>query len=110
MTTRRREFLGRAPELLHRSRTMAAEFLAHPGQVDSRPVTPDRRPEPTPAAVRATEQPSAQPPEATQSPDTALAGICSSLAMRDLNLVDSLLSQLEQMESSEEDHNRLDEL
>src|SRR5699024_9051706 len=60
--------------------------------------------------VRATEQPSAQPPEATQSPDTALAGICSSLAMRDLNLVDSLLSQLEQMESSEEDHNRLDEL
>ncbi|RCW40443.1 histidine kinase/DNA gyrase B/HSP90-like ATPase [Halopolyspora algeriensis] len=36
-----------------------------------------------------------------------LAGVCSSVALRDLNLVDSLLEQLEQMESDEDDPDTL---
>ncbi|NYH77056.1 anti-sigma regulatory factor (Ser/Thr protein kinase) [Actinopolyspora biskrensis] len=39
-----------------------------------------------------------------------LAGVCSSVALRDLNLVDSLLEQLEQMESEEDDPESLDRL
>ncbi|MDR7303432.1 sensor histidine kinase [Haloactinomyces albus] len=36
-----------------------------------------------------------------------LAGVCSSVALRDLNLVDSLLEQLERMEADEEDPDTL---
>ncbi|GAB3552676.1 ATP-binding protein [Actinopolyspora lacussalsi] len=39
-----------------------------------------------------------------------MAGVCSSVALRDLNLVDSLLEQLEQMESEEDDPESLDRL
>lgn len=110
MTTRRRELLDRSRELLNRSRSMAAEFLAQPGQFDGGPTQRPPRPMSTAAATSAaatTALRSQPPPDSTE---TALSGICSSLAMRDLNLVDSLLSQLEQMESSEEDHHRLGEL
>ncbi|WP_018502713.1 sensor histidine kinase [Parafrankia discariae] len=40
----------------------------------------------------------------------ALSAICADVALRDLNLVDSLLSQLEDMEAKEEDTDRLAEL
>lgn len=39
-----------------------------------------------------------------------LAGICSSVALRDLNLVDSLLEQLEKMEANEDDPEALAKL
>ncbi|TDQ01350.1 histidine kinase/DNA gyrase B/HSP90-like ATPase [Labedaea rhizosphaerae] len=39
-----------------------------------------------------------------------LAGICAGISLRDLNLVDTLLSQLEEMEAKEEDQDRLAEL
>lgn len=39
-----------------------------------------------------------------------LAGVCSSVALRDLNLVDSLLEHLEQMEADEDDPDALDRL
>ncbi|WP_019853781.1 ATP-binding protein [Actinopolyspora mortivallis] len=39
-----------------------------------------------------------------------LAGVCSSVALRDLNLVDSLLEQLERMEAEEDDPEALDRL
>ena len=39
-----------------------------------------------------------------------LAGVCSSVALRDLNLVDSLLEQLERMEADEDDPDALAQL
>ncbi len=50
-------------------------------------------------------QPPGQP-----SPQDVLAGVCSSVALRDLNLVDSLLEQLEQMEATEDDPDALSRL
>jgi anti-sigma regulatory factor (Ser/Thr protein kinase) len=40
----------------------------------------------------------------------ALAGVCATIALRDLNLVDSLLAQLEQLEAAEEDPDALAQL
>jgi signal transduction histidine kinase len=40
----------------------------------------------------------------------ALAGVCATIALRDLNLVDSLLAQLEQLEAAEEDPDSLAQL
>lgn len=45
-------------------------------------------------------------PAENSSPDV-LAGVCSSVALRDLNIVDSLLEQLEQMEVDEDDPDAL---
>lgn len=50
-------------------------------------------------------QPAAQP-----NSQDVLAGVCSSVALRDLNLVDSLLEQLEQMEATEDDPDSLSRL
>lgn len=47
------------------------------------------------------------PPSASQE---VLAGVCSSVALRDLNLVDSLLEELEQMEATEDDPDSLSRL
>src|SRR5699024_1751040 len=109
MTTRRREVRDRSRDLLNRSLAMAADCRAQPGQLET---APNRGRTPTAEAPGHTPQQLEQhsAAESVESSETALAGICSSLAMRDLNLVDSLLAQLEQMESSEEDHNRLGEL
>ncbi|ASU79264.1 ATP-binding protein [Actinopolyspora erythraea] len=51
-------------------------------------------------------------PASSREPSSqdVLAGVCSSVALRDLNLVDSLLEQLEQMESEEDDPESLDRL
>ncbi|MGJ7905250.1 sensor histidine kinase [Actinopolyspora sp. H202] len=49
-------------------------------------------------------------PSREPSSQDVLAGVCSSVALRDLNLVDSLLEQLEQMESEEDDPESLDRL
>lgn len=43
-------------------------------------------------------------------PPEVLAGVCSSVALRDLNLVDSLLEQLEKMEANEDDPDNLAKL
>lgn len=48
-------------------------------------------------------------PAETGSQD-ALAGVCSSIALRDLNLVDALLEQLEHMEVDEDDPEALERL
>jgi signal transduction histidine kinase len=100
MATRARELLDRSRVLLDRSREAAAQILGTP-----RPLSPVRRAiEPAPAWP----VPMAQP--ARTGPDEALVGICASVALRDLNLVDSLLSQLEEMEAKEDDQDRLGEL
>lgn len=50
------------------------------------------------------------PPTRESSPQEVLVGVCSSVALRDLNLVDSLLEQLEKMEGNEDDPDALAEL
>ena len=107
MTTRAREFLDRSRGLLNRSRAAAAEFLSQPGQFDGRPGAWTLQPTGPPTDDDHRAEPGK---DSADTADAALAGICSSLAMRDLNLVDSLLAQLEEMEASEEDHHRLGEL
>lgn len=52
----------------------------------------------------------AERPEPVPASGETLAAICANVALRDLNLVDTLLSQLEEMESREEDTDRLAEL
>ncbi|MGA6167073.1 sensor histidine kinase [Amycolatopsis magusensis] len=98
MATRARELLDRSRVLRERARAAAVQFLSTPGQEPG----PQRGPRvieapPPPLPVDNTEQ-------------EALAGICASVALRDLNLVDSLLSQLEEMEAREDDDERLAEL
>ncbi|WP_431877867.1 sensor histidine kinase [Amycolatopsis sacchari] len=100
MATRARELLNRSRALLERSREAAAQFLNTPHPPPSHP----------PRALEA-----APAPEPPVRPDPGassetLAAICANVALRDLNLVDSLLSQLEEMEAKEEDTDRLAEL
>ncbi|WP_026360253.1 sensor histidine kinase [Amycolatopsis nigrescens] len=98
MATRARELLNRSRVLLDRSREAAAQMLATPRQTGQTPPAPPRiieAPRPRPSSGNAEE---------------ALGGICASVALRDLNLVDALLAQLEDMEEKEEDQDRLGEL
>jgi signal transduction histidine kinase len=97
MVTRARDLLDRSRILLDRSRVAAAQFLAAP------PRHAPSRPHAEPEAV--------EPRPAVDAPEAgALAGICSNVALRDLNLLDQLLAQLETMEAGEENSDRLAEL
>ncbi|WP_153029818.1 sensor histidine kinase KdpD [Amycolatopsis sp. YIM 10] len=96
MATRARELLDRSRVLRDRARAAAVQFLSTP---DQQPVR----------STRVIEAPAPAPP-VDNTEQEALAGICASVALRDLNLVDSLLSQLEEMEAREEDDERLAEL
>jgi signal transduction histidine kinase len=96
MATRARELINRSRALLGRSREAAAQILGTP--------------EPPPRRPLVLEPPPPQPPSASAPAADALAAICADVALRDLNLVDSLLSRLEQMEAREEDTERLAEL
>jgi hypothetical protein len=102
MTTRARELLNRSRALLGGSRDAAAQLLGGP---PARPGSTLSWPRSTaPAATAAC---GAATPSGTEE---ALSAICADLALRDLNLVDMLLAQLEDMESREEDADRLAEL
>lgn len=83
--------------LLDRSRVAAAQFL----------VAPPRH---GPQVPRVIEAPRETPAPVVKADGEVLAGVCSSVALRDLNLVDSLLAQLEEMEAKEQDQERLSEL
>jgi hypothetical protein len=67
----------------------AAQFLVAP---------PRHAPQP-PRVIEAPREPAV----VAKADGEVLAGICSSVALRDLNLVDSLLAQLEEMEAKEQD-------
>lgn len=96
MVTRARGLLDRSRVLLDRSRVAAGQFLAAP---------------PRHAASAPLAEPVAEQRPAVDAPDAgALAGVCSNVALRDLNLLDQLLAQLETMEAGEENPDRLDEL
>jgi two-component sensor histidine kinase len=89
---RARELLDRSRVLLDRSRVVAAQLL-----------DPPRHPAPKAIEVR----PSAW---AEAARNESLVDVCASIALRDLNLVDMLLAELEEMERKEEDSTRLGQL
>ena len=84
-----------AQGLVNRARLAAAQFLIPP---------PATLPAPHSTAPQESAPPRREPEEA---PQDALAGVCADLALRDLNLVDSLLAQLESMEANEGDPDAL---
>ncbi len=95
MTTRTRQLLQRSRDLLERSRVAAVQFLDQPrGQATALPRVIEGMRE---SMIH-------------QEPEGAVVDICASIALRDLNLVDSLLALLENMEESEADPDRLTEL
>lgn len=95
MTTRTKHLLQRSRDLLERSRVAAVQFLDSPrGQGAGLPRVIEGSRE---SIIH-------------QEPEGAVVDICASIALRDLNLVDSLLSLLERMEEAEADPDRLTEL
>ena len=95
MTTRTKHLLQRSRDLLERSRVAAVQFLDQPrGQTTA-----------LPRVIEGTRESMVH-----QEPEGAVVDICASIALRDLNLVDSLLSLLERMEEAEADPDRLTEL
>lgn len=81
--------------LLDRSRVAAAQFLDPPRYGADR------------LAIEAPAKPAERREPASEQ---ALVDICASIALRDLNLVDSLLSELEEMETREDNEDRLSQL
>lgn len=88
----RREIFDRSRELFDRTRVAAAHLLDPPRH-------------PVRKAIEAGPGVWGEPPR-----DDVLVDVCASIALRDLNLIDTLLSELEKMERSEEDSNRLGQL
>ncbi|MEQ3549787.1 ATP-binding protein [Pseudonocardia nematodicida] len=93
---RAREILDRSRVMFGRSRVVAADLL-----------DPQRRA--VPKAIEAAPSAPAAP-AVTTATDGALVEVCASIALRDLNLIDTLLSDLEAMERGEEDSARLSQL
>jgi anti-sigma regulatory factor (Ser/Thr protein kinase) len=89
---RAREIFDRSRVLLDRSRVVAAHLLDPPRH-------------PVPKVIEA--RPSAWV-EAARS--VSLVDVCASIALRDLNLIDTLLAELEAMERREDDSKRLGQL
>jgi signal transduction histidine kinase len=85
-----------ARALLNKARLTAAQLVApkHTSLIVSRTATSNES-----AAVEVT--------QVTARQQDALAGMCAGVASRDLNLVDSLLAQLENIEASEDDPDTL---
>jgi anti-sigma regulatory factor (Ser/Thr protein kinase) len=107
MVSRARDILDRSRVLLDRSRVAAAQFLTAPPKHPPHP--PAGAPGYAPAAGPAIAELS-RPEPPSPGGGAVLAEICASVALRDLNLLDQLLSRLEELEAGEEDHHRLAEL
>jgi anti-sigma regulatory factor (Ser/Thr protein kinase) len=89
---RAREIFDRSRVLLDRSRVVAAHLLDPPRH-------------PAPKVIEAA--PSSWSEAARNE---SLVDVCASIALRDLNLIDTLLAELEEMERKEEDSTRLGRL
>jgi anti-sigma regulatory factor (Ser/Thr protein kinase) len=89
---RAREIFDRSRVLLDRSRVVAAHLLDPPRH-------------PVPKAIEA------GPRSWGEAARTeSLVDVCASIALRDLNLIDTLLAELEEMERKEDDSKRLGQL
>lgn len=84
-----------AQALVNRARLAAAQLLIPPSATLTAPgsATPP--------------EPAAPPGGPEERPQDVLTGMCADLALRDLNLVDSLLAQLENLEANEGDPDAL---
>lgn len=102
---RARELFDRSRVLLDRSRVAAAQILDPQRPALRRAI--EAAPS-APVAPSVPISPPASPPAAV--PDESLMDVCASIALRDLNLIDTLLSNLEAMERGEDDSHRLDQL
>jgi anti-sigma regulatory factor (Ser/Thr protein kinase) len=89
---RAREIFDRSRVLLDRSRVVAAHLLDPPRH-------------PAPKVIET--GPSAW---AEAARNESLVDVCASIALRDLNLIDTLLAELEEMERNEDDSKRLGQL
>lgn len=85
--------------MINRARTIAAETIAPPAATST-------------AVVPASAEPAARPQRIARQewPQDEMASMYAGIALRDLNLVDSLLSRLETMEANESDPEALDRL
>ncbi|WP_370588881.1 sensor histidine kinase [Pseudonocardia sp. C8] len=72
-------------------------------------LDPDRHP-PLKTIEAAPSAPAVRSVPAGEPRDESLVELCASIALRDLNLIDTLLSDLEQMERHEDDSHRLGQL
>ncbi len=99
---RAREMFGRSRVMLGRSALAAAHLLDPAGRPPLRAV--DAGP------VRATSPAPDVAPAVAEPEEDVLVDVCASIALRDLNLIDTLLSDLELMERHEDDNRRLDQL
>lgn len=84
-----------AQALVNRARLVAAQLLIPPPAAPTAPRSATPR---EPAAPRG---------DPHERPQDVLADMCADVALRDLNLVDSLLAQLENMEANEGDPDAL---
>lgn len=106
---------ARAREIFDRSRVMlgrsavAAAHLLDPDRYPPLKAVDATQARPAPPALEATSAAPA-PTAAAPAQDESLVEVCASIALRDLNLIDTLLSDLELMERHEDDSNRLDQL
>lgn len=91
-----------AKTLLEKARSAAAQLLTPP-PAPARRGTAGTGPTPIRTGLTAGDTDGTERQE-------ALADMCANIALRDLNLVDSLLGQLEQMESAENDPDALSQL
>ncbi|MFT7837134.1 ATP-binding protein [Saccharothrix sp. BKS2] len=94
-----------ARSLLDQARGTVADLL-EPRRPPSRPLPPPA----SPSTPRPAGSPPAGSPPTDGSRDDVLAGVCAGIALRDLNLLDSLLAELERMEAEEQDPDALDRL
>ncbi|GAA1286362.1 ATP-binding protein [Saccharothrix xinjiangensis] len=99
--------------LLNQYRRRGAKSLLEQARGTVAGLLEPRRPRhrltsPPPPAHRQANPP---PPPTEPTPrDDVLAGVCAGIALRDLNLLDSLLAELERMESEEQDPDALSRL
>ncbi|HEX3649099.1 MAG TPA: ATP-binding protein, partial [Pseudonocardiaceae bacterium] len=109
--------VSRARSLIEQYRNQSARDLLDKAKERARAaavqlLSPQPPAQPRHALVRAPARPALgdRPVIDVIGDQEALAGVCATIALRDLNLVDSLLAQLEQLEASEDDPDALAQL
>ncbi|MDN5920811.1 MAG: ATP-binding protein, partial [Pseudonocardia sp.] len=111
---RARELFDRSRVLLDRSRVAAAHLLdpqRHQAPLWAIEAAPGASGAPGSGMSNLPGTPSAPAAAPFRAdPDRPLMDVCASIALRDLNLIDTLLSNLETMERGEDDSHRLDQL
>ncbi|AOS63380.1 histidine kinase [Actinoalloteichus hymeniacidonis] len=112
MVIRARSLLERyrrhgARALLDQARSAAVQLLTPEPPPPVAPAPPSPFDTPADKPTSSNNPAPRSPGEAAKASDDVLAGMCAGIAVRDLNLVDSLLAMLEKMEVDEDDPDTL---